>query len=121
MKKLISLIAGLFFAVNVHATSNDLTKIAIDYVKENYKKARERLGELSAEYQAFIDLLQVARAISCEEDPEGYQAAMAEARTQLVLVHEMAQDINTHYVNVIRPILLDLREQLSVLMEEENE
>ena len=82
---------------------------------------RERLGELSAEYQAFIDLLQVARAISCEEDPEGYQAAMAEARTQLVLVHEMAQDINTHYVNVIKPILLDLREQLSVLMEEENE
>ncbi len=38
MKKLISLIAGLFFAVNVHAGSNDLTNIAIDYIKENYNK-----------------------------------------------------------------------------------
>jgi|SRR3989344_2026118 len=38
MKKLISLIVGLFFAVNVNAGSNDLTKIAIDYVKKNYNK-----------------------------------------------------------------------------------
>src|SRR3989344_8852773 len=38
MKKLISLIAGLLFAVNVNAGSKELTKTAIDYVKKNHNK-----------------------------------------------------------------------------------
>jgi len=38
MKRLISLIAGLLFAVNVNAGLKELTETAIDYVKKNHNK-----------------------------------------------------------------------------------
>ena len=38
MKRLISLIAGLLFAVNVNAGLKELTETAIDYIKKNHNK-----------------------------------------------------------------------------------
>lgn len=83
--------------------------------------ATETLGTLIedfkteiAAYEAIVvDLVES----DCAADPNGFQATLEDARTQLAVVRDAAAAIRDHVKNVIKPELQSLRQQLEQLSE----
>lgn len=66
-------------------------------------------ADLAAYKQAVTDL----KAVDCKTDPEGFKAALTDARADLEKVRTSAKAVQTYLKETVRPLLTELKKQVS--------
>ena len=86
-------------------------------LEEDLKKLEDKVEEFTADYKAFIEKLKATINVACGTATE-FSDAIASAREALKIVRQDTSDIRNFYHTVIRPDIIELKQQTPAVVEE---
>jgi hypothetical protein len=89
----------------------------VDKLTEDLKTLDTKVKKFSTDYKSFIAKLKATQDVACDTGT-AFTDAMKEARDALKLVRQDAADIRNYYNTVIRPDIIELKQQTPAVVEE---
>jgi hypothetical protein len=89
----------------------------VDKLTEDLKTLDTKVKKFSTDYKSFISKLKATQDIACDTGT-AFADAMKEARDALKLVRQDAADIRNYYNTVIRPDIIELKQQTPAVKED---
>lgn len=105
-----------------------LEKLEAKLDEEGIKSSEllNQVGELKVKYQALVDAIENmktsvedAKSVDCKTDPEGFKAALDDARTQAEAVKSARGDLENYIKTTLKPTIQALKEQLNQAKEDQ--
>lgn len=95
-------------------TANSLEDKGYDVseLRNDLQTLDSMIKEFGQNYTAFVNTLNESESLACGESEGAFKGKVEESRGQLRNSREQAKEIRDYIQNVIRPDLVDLREQI---------
>lgn len=89
----------------------------VSKLTEDLKTLEGKITDFTTDYKKFIEILKSTQEVACGTGTE-FAEVIKEARVALKIVRQDASDIRNYYNTVIRPDIIELKQQTPTVVEE---